>query len=242
MINPEALKTLSTASKAIRVEAFLYTETENIFCFVNNPQGYKVSSSADLSAIIIPGKNRSKHLYQSTSNRIITIPGIIFDTYSAGYNLQSVIDKIESLMIPVEGSDNTPFVGFRWGLTDFYPCYLIDFQYDVELLLSGAPAKLTCSLTLEETDEKVELLSATELAAQESIILSDREQSEGLETAQSDIQNNPDIIGEYADYTRFLAGISTLEIDQSGIISKVFEEIKVTLGKYNPLDRAVIYD
>lgn len=209
---------------------------------MQNPQNFSVSTSNEFQTLNVPGKAGAKHVYTNTSNKSISFPGIIFDTFALGKELSLVLDEIETLMLPVEGKENPPLVGFSWGLTNYFPCYIIEFSYNVDLLLNGAPARLSADLTLEMTDEKQEISVDLSSVNQPDTVLTEREQIDALDLVNTDIQNNPTILGNFQNYSQYLSGLLNIEIDDTGVVESVFEQIRTRLGVYDSLDNAVIYD
>lgn len=239
--NPNALSFISPdiARKVRTLEAFIYTETEIIYCFIQNPQSISVTNKANYNTIDVPGTIASKHVFQNTENKTISLP-VTFDSYSLGLSLDNLVSKIESLMLPIEGKENPPLIGFRWGATDYYPAYLMNFDYKVSMLLSGSKAYLEATLELELTDEVTVLNPLVEAAVAES--LTEREMIEAGEIVDADIRANPEIVGGFQDYGRYINGAMTLITDDTGIISTVFDGVQKVLGRFNTLNNSVDYE
>ena len=206
---------------------------------MSNPESFSVTNSANLSPIIIAGTVGSKHIFANTDNRTINFPAVLFDTYALRLSIDEVISKIESLLYPIEGSDNPPLIGFRWGKTDYYPCYITEFSYTVTKLLGGSKAYLEADLTLTETNEITALNPEVQEFVDQQMTGSDKD--EALEILKDDLEENPDILG-FQGYSQYLSGQLDIEIDDTGIISTVLGEAKKRLGQFNIFDRIINYD
>lgn len=237
--NQNALNILPDTDKIETLEAVLYTSKSVYNVFVSNPQGISISNSIDFNTISLPGSNGNKHVFNNRRSREINLPGIIFDTYSLGKGLQIVLNEIENLMNSDE-SGNYEYVGFRFGSTDFYPCYLVGFNYDVELFLGGNPAKLSAEISLVETNNLASVEVTENLESLEPV-LSENEKVEASELALNELEANPGIIGDYSDYGRIVTGDSSITIDDTGGITLLdpLKGVEEIIGNFDPLNGVI---
>lgn len=240
--NQLAYNSLPEASRVESLEAVLYTSSEVYNVFVSNPQGIAISNTIDINTISLPGVNGNKHVFSNRRSREITLSDILFDTYSNRKGLQKVIDEIENLLNPNENGDYN-YVGFRFGSTNFFPCFLTNFNYSVSLFLSGNPAKLSAEITLIETNNLDSVEISEDLESTE-IKLSDFEKEEAISLAGQEINDNNNLVNGYKSYGNIITGDSELVVDDTGIISIIesITGIRAEIGIYNPLDGVIIWN
>lgn len=237
--NDTVLNSLTTAQKVDELEAILYTSTQIYNVFVSNPQSISISNSIDFNTVSVPGLRGNKHVFNNRKSKEINLSGIIFDTFALEKGLQTIIEEIEALMNPTE-TGSYDYIGFRLGTTDFYPCYLADFNYDSNLFLSGNPARLEAEIKLVETSNlsEIEITENLETLQPE---LAEYEKNEANELAQNEIRENNSLLGSSKEYGRLINGDIDLFVDDTGVIGSIDRILgtEKTLGQYNPLENVI---
>lgn len=153
-MNSESLAILKSAEKTNLKTAYLKVvgNVNPLYYFLYNPSEYSDSYSATYSTVAALVAPVPYYDYTSSSGVTREFSDLILDTYEDRRSLKEIINGLKKLMMADVGNGEyePPDLEFYWGSEVLKPVKLVDFNYRIDAVLGGEPAKGTMSLVFKE--------------------------------------------------------------------------------------------
>ena len=198
--NPQVLTQLTAQETGDRVLASLIVEgTGKSYPMLINPESLQWSRSATFSKQQTAGTSVQSQQFYNTEGRTLKLSDIKLETYRAGKTLSQYLEGFEALLQPQATDErwHSPKpLTFVWGSRQFGPCILKSMSWDEKAWISGEPATVKFSLSLEEIpppDTELQRRLPPNTNADADALdtpLTERQRAEGSGAAQTWLQEN----------------------------------------------------
>ena len=237
-MNIQALAGLDEAGASkisVYAAALEVVDTGEVIQLLYNPESKEYSRQAYYAEAPVAASSVSAQRYLRASGRKLELPQLFLDSRDAGKTLRSLIERIESLLLPADDGSAPSAVFFVWGSERFGPAVLESLSWEESSWLGGEPVTARMSVALTEIPAAEPPVSgATESG---NTGLTERQQEEGKSAGQVYIERNgaifsPDVRASLAGGT--LKMLSTAE----GVISAsgALIETDQIIGRWDGID------